>query len=200
MGPRQRSACMHRSVMKLRMSGLWRDYFVRAVMRNGSALLQCCRQPPFNTAFVYLCGPLSIELQDACTVGCSLASLHTCCRCILLATFKQNQTRVAPHVPQGAQVANPWNPGQAAGASGVPTSPPGAAAGIASNPAATTEAGAAAVATVTGFAHLPAVQEAADGAGNASNELLNMLGMSAAEAGQCGGGSAGGGEGMYLSR
>ncbi|WIA31523.1 hypothetical protein OEZ86_002415 [Tetradesmus obliquus] len=102
-------------------------------------------------------------------------------------------------VHQGAQVANPWNPGQAAGASGVPTSPPGAAAGIASNPAATTEAGAAAVATVTGFAHLPAVQEAADGAGNASNELLNMLGMSAAEAGQCGGGSAGGGEGMYLS-
>uniref|UniRef100_A0A383V5P7 Uncharacterized protein n=1 Tax=Tetradesmus obliquus TaxID=3088 RepID=A0A383V5P7_TETOB len=102
-------------------------------------------------------------------------------------------------VHQGAQVANPWNPGQAAGASGVPTSPPGAAAGIASNPAATTEAGAAAVATVTGFAHLPAVQEAADGAGNASNELLNMLGMSAAEAGQCGGGSAGGGENMYLS-
>jgi hypothetical protein len=102
-----------------------------------------------------------------------------------------------PHMLQGAQVANPWNPGQAAAATGVPMSPPNAA-GI-SNPSATTEAGAAAVATVTGFEHLPAVQEAADG-GHPSNELLNMLGMSGAEAGQLGGGSAGGGEGMYLSR
>jgi hypothetical protein len=64
-----------------------------------------------------------------------------------------------------------------------------------SNLCATTEAGAAAVATVTGFEQLPVVQEAGDG-GNASNELLHMLGMSGAE----GGGSAGGGENMYLSR
>jgi hypothetical protein len=93
---------------------------------------------------------------------------------------------------QGAQVSNPWNPGQVAGSSGVPTSPP-AAPGMAT----TTEAGAAAVATVTGLEHLPAVQELGDGN---NNELLNMLGMGGEEGGQLGGGSAGGGEGMYLSR
>jgi hypothetical protein len=65
--------------------------------------------------------------------------------------------------------------------------------------ATTTEAGAAAVATVTGLEHLPAVQELVEG-NNPSNELLNMLGMGAEEGGQLGGGSAGGGEGMYLSR
>ncbi|KAF6253598.1 hypothetical protein COO60DRAFT_1545992 [Scenedesmus sp. NREL 46B-D3] len=60
-------------------------------------------------------------------------------------------------VHQGAQVSNPWNPGQVASASGVPTSPP--AAGSA-NPCTNTEAGAAALATVMGLGHLPVVQEA----------------------------------------
>ncbi|KAF8070864.1 hypothetical protein HT031_000945 [Scenedesmus sp. PABB004] len=124
-------------------------------------------------------------------------------------------------VAQGAQVANPWNPGQAMSAAGVPPSPevsnnavsagatpphgravtthaPGAtplgSGRIVSiggaGPATTTEAGAAAVAAVTGQA-----------AGDVpSSELLQMLAVIGEEGPPLGGGSAGGGgEGMLAT-